>query len=80
MLIDAGANPHPTPPALRDSLELAIDSVLKPCCEKWPITDSLPFLYEKLDPVLNKIPLNCIPCYESSQQTMHCQVSHSRKA
>ena len=28
MLIEAGANPRPTPPALRDSLELAIDSVL----------------------------------------------------
>ena len=28
MLIEAGANPRPTPPALIDSLELAIDSVL----------------------------------------------------
>ena len=71
MLIEPGANPRPTPPALRDSLELAIDSALQPCCEKWPIIDSLPFLYKKLDPVLNKIPLNCIPCYESSQQTLH---------
>ena len=80
MLIEAGANPRLTTPAFRDSLELAIDSVLKRCCEKRPIIDSLPFLYEKLDPVLNKLPLNCIHCYESSQQTMHCQVSHSRKA
>ena len=28
MLIEAGANPRPTPHALGDSLELAIDSVL----------------------------------------------------
>ena len=27
MLIEAGANPRPTTPALKDSLELAIDSV-----------------------------------------------------